>query len=157
MPNHVINHVTFDSRFDEIKEYVKGENGIFDFNEIVSMPEAVLESTKHRSSEIPLWYDWSVENWGTKWNCYEQEHSHNGFQFWTAWSTPLEVLESLSDAFPDVKITVQYADENLGYNCGTYVLQNGSIIEQEDGDYIFSCELWGYEPQEEVEEEATND
>lgn len=152
MPNHVINHVTFDSRFDEIKEYVKGENGIFDFNKIVSMPPNI-EDSKGELGGFPLWYEWSVENWGTKWNCYEQEHSHDGFQFQTAWDTPLPALESLSDAFPDVKITVQYADEDTGNNCGTYVLQNGSIIEQEEGDYQFACELWGYDPVEEEGEE----
>lgn len=152
MPNHVINHVTFDSRFDEIQEYVKGENGIFDFNKIVPMPDDVYASREILSAN-PLWYDWSVENWGTKWNCYEQEHSHNGFLFQTAWSTPLQALESLSNAFPDVKITVQYADEDTGNNCGTYVLENGSIIENEDGDYRFACELWGYEPEDEEGEE----
>lgn len=153
MPNHVINHVAFDSRLDEIREYVKGENGIFDFNKIVPMPEAVYASMDERSTGVPLWYDWSVENWGTKWNCYEIEHCHTGFQFWTAWSTPLPALESLSDAFPDVTITVKFADEDTGGgNCGSYILQGGSVQGFEEGDYEFACELWGYEPVEEEDE-----
>lgn len=158
MPNHVLNHVTFDSRFDEIREYVKGENGIFDFNKIVPMPDDVYAS-REILSENPLWYDWSIENWGTKWNCYEQEHSHNGFQFWTAWSAPEQIYIALSKQFPDVVITVDFADEDTGGyctllgNCGTIVLEQGAVQTFEQGDYEFACQLWGYEPVEEEEDE----
>lgn len=153
MPNHVINYVAFDSRLDEIREYVKSEeHGIFDFNKIVPMPDDVYASREVLSAN-PLWYDWSIENWGTKWNCYEMEHDHYGFQFWTAWSTPEAVFRALSAQFPDVTITVKFADEDTGGgNCGTYVLEGGDIQSFEEGDYEFACELWGYEPVEEDEE-----
>lgn len=154
MPNHVLNYVTFDSRLDEIREYVKGENGIFDFNKIVPMPTEVAKSTDDiTSAGMPDWYTWSVENWGTKWNCYEIEHDHNGFQFWTAWSAPEQMFIALSKQFPDVTITVQFADEDMGGgNCGVLTLQNGEC-EFTQGDYEFACELWGYEPIEDEEEE----
>ena len=153
MPNHVINHVTFDSRFNKIQEYVKGENGIFDFNKIVPMPDDVYASCEIECDGIPLWYDWSIENWGTKWNCYEQEHSHNGFQFWTAWSAPEQIFIALSRQFPNVTITVDFADEDPGgNNCGTFVLLGGDVQTFEQGDYEFACGLWGYEPVEEEEE-----
>lgn len=154
MPNHVINSVRFDSRLDEIREYVKSEeHGIFDFNKILPMPDDVHASCAIPSAD-PLWYNWSIENWGTKWNCYEIEHCHEGFSFWTAWSTPEGVMRALSAQFPDVTITVDFADEDTGGgNCGRYVLTGGDIQASYQGDYEFACQLWGYEPVEEEENE----
>ena len=154
MPNHVINSVRFDSRLDEIREYVKSEeHGIFDFNKIIPMPDDVVASMNERSFGTPLWYDWSVENWGTKWNCYEMEHCHEGFQFWTAWSAPEPIFIALSRQFPDVTITVDFADEDTGSgNCGTFILSGGDVQSFEQGDHESACQLWGYEPVEEEEE-----
>lgn len=150
MPNHVINSVRFDSRLDEIQEFVKGENGIFDFNKITPMPPDVEASTEERTAGIPLWYIWSNQHWGTKWNCYEVEHCHYGFQFLTAWDTPKPIFIALSEKFPDVTITVDFADEDTGgHNCGTFVLKQGAVETFKQGDYVFACQLWGWEPEEE--------
>lgn len=95
------------------------------------------------------WYSWRLENWGTKWNAYEQEINDNGdIVFQTAWCTPLEVIEKLSVLFPDAVFTVQYADEDLGYNCGEYQFTNGEFYEisRMDGEEYaveFANELWG--------------
>lgn len=91
------------------------------------------------------WYDWANKNWGTKWNAYEIIVEGEMFEFQTAWSTPLPVLVALSRLFDDVEFYVEYADEDLGSNCGTYTLLNGNIIAEQDEDKKFACELWGYE------------
>ena len=44
---------------------------------------------------------------------------------------------------------MDYADEDLGNNCGIYIYKNGECIHQEIGDYEFACDMWGYEPEEE--------
>ena len=162
MPNHVLNVVTFSHSLDEIREFVKGDldadgdQRIFDFNKIVPMPDDVYASMDERSSGIPLWYDWSVANWGTKWNAYEVCSIYEqGYSFWTAWSAPEQIFVALSERFPDVTITVEFADEDTGGgNCGRFVLEQGAVQTFEQGDYQFACQLWGYEPvEEEIEDE----
>ena len=74
------------------------------------------------------WYDWHVQNWGTKWDCYDVILMDDNFvQFNTAWSTPIRALVKLSELFPDVEINVRYADEDFGTNVGTYCISNGDI------------------------------
>lgn len=105
--------------------------------------------------EAKDWYDWRVKNWGTKWDCYETvvEDSECSIylEFWTAWSSPYPVLKKLSEQHPSLSIEVQYADEDFGYNCGTYTLEEGEELGFVSGDYNFACSLWGCEPDEQGE------
>lgn len=79
------------------------------------------------------WYNWSVNAWGTKWNAYDiKVVSDNVIEFDTAWSTPVNVFTKLSELYPEVEFSVEYADEDLGNNVGIYVLKNGEIIREED-------------------------
>lgn len=72
------------------------------------------------------WYNWQVENWGTKWNAYEQELTDDGrIIFQTAWSTPHLLIEKLSMKFPECVFTVKFADEDFGHNTGQYSFENG--------------------------------
>lgn len=71
--------------------------------------------------------------WGTKWNACEQkaEPEEGRCEFDTAWSCPQGVLVKLSERFPDDLISVKYADEDIGSNCGTFTLKAGQIVEQD--------------------------
>lgn len=94
------------------------------------------------------WYDWRLQNWGTKWNAYDQSLSDNQIVFQTAWNTPVEVIEKLSALFPDALFTLKYADEDLGHNCGEYQFQQGesdkiSGMEGSEDAIEFANELWG--------------
>ena len=93
---------------------------------------------------VDNWYDWKLENWGTKWGGYNSfEIDENTFEFLTAWSTPVPFFEKLSVDNPNVTIIVKYADEDLGYNVGEYHLLNGEIINeyQPDGGSFEAYEL----------------
>lgn len=72
------------------------------------------------------WYDWSIKNWGTKWNACHSLIGENCISFDTAWGYPLEVLLEVSK-YADIKVA--FADEDLGNNFGIVVLRNGSIDE----------------------------
>ena len=55
------------------------------------------------------WYDWSCENWGTKWNSVDAERTEDGesvfYNFLTAWDCPREIVDAIGDKIPsDVKI-----------------------------------------------------
>lgn len=71
------------------------------------------------------WYNWQIENWGTKWNAYEQVQVENVIEFQTAWSTPYKLFINLSKMFPEVTFEVRFADEDFGYNVGEFSLLGG--------------------------------
>lgn len=76
------------------------------------------------------WYQWNLRNWGTKWNTCDTSMQGNKIFFQTAWSTPVNVILTLSKKFPNLKFEVKYADEDFGQNLGTYECINGDIFEQ---------------------------
>lgn len=116
---------------------------ITDFNMVIPQPVNIETggcSGKHEPGII-CWRDWSIKNWGTKWNGYQPEIEHNEdgtaqLRFETAWSHPVPVIEALSTMFPEAEIQVSYADEDLGYNLGKYEILNGArteLLEIEEG------------------------
>lgn len=109
----------------------------------------------------PTWYEWSINNWGTKWNAYECSAGelaldHAELSFWTAWSPPHPVIQRLSEQYPDICIAHEWADEEFGMNCGRRQYLNGDIQEDyyPEGDeaLAFAYDLWGIEPEEETPE-----
>jgi hypothetical protein len=52
--------------------------------------------------------------------------------FDTAWSYPEPVITKMSEMFPEVEFDIAWADEDIGYNCGSYKMKNKqeSDIEQ---------------------------
>lgn len=78
------------------------------------------------------WYGWQISNWGTKWNASDVYWSddNESVSFNTAWSTPFNLFLKLSEKYPEARIEVEYADEDFGYNVGTYTLVGGVEIEE---------------------------
>lgn len=111
-----------------------------DWNEVRTAIDN-LENYGHKD-----WYTWCVSNWGTKWNSSDPTIEDNVVYFETAWSMPYEIFEALSLKFPDLKITVKYADEDIGSNCGQVEFQDGQVISIIEYDGIKACEIWGYDP-----------
>ena len=76
------------------------------------------------------WYDWSRHNWDTKWNAYDTYDNGEDISFDTAWSCPYNVILQLSKLFPEVNITLQYADEDIGQNVGVIEFYNGEEVDR---------------------------
>ena len=78
------------------------------------------------------WYEWSVENWGTKWDMYERDCSNKVLTFQTAWRTPVYWYKELAKTLPEgVIIKVEYASEDFGYHTGLFELSNSGVVEHE--------------------------
>lgn len=78
----------------------------------------------------PTWYEWAHKNWGTKWNaceCAEVNENTKSICFQTAWSTPFPVIVKLSEMFPNIEIQTEFADEDIGQNCGKYTFKGGEL------------------------------
>ena len=128
MPNHITNiiAVSGDERRIQamLKEIQIDEYGVgsLDFNKIIPMPGDVDS------------HNWCIANWGTKWNSYGYT-ADTGFKdgkltFLTAWSAPHPILQRLSEMFPDIVFEHEWADEDIGRNCGRYVYFDGERIEE---------------------------
>ena len=70
------------------------------------------------------WYNWRVQNWGTKWDAYSLEIDDvdmpNGFEvtFETAWSPPEEVCYAIKEQYDDLSVSWFYDEpgcEVAGY------------------------------------------
>jgi hypothetical protein len=130
MPNYVRNRLTLkgeESKIKELLKQIKGKKTLFDFNKVIPMPENVKQSMGEPGLN-PLWYSWSIENWGVKWNAAETDDDRNNDStryFETAWSVPYPVISNLSELFPDVEMQLMWADEDASFNTGIAVFKDG--------------------------------
>lgn len=104
------------------------------------------------------WYGWSNANWGTKWDAMEvsaDRESENEISicFQTAWSAPDPIYQVLTVKYPKLNFDVQFADEDLGSNCGTFKAENGILSFEAPGNeeesFDFACKVWDLDPDEE--------
>jgi hypothetical protein len=114
------------------------------------------------------WYDWALNNWGTKWGAYDATEwdvteGENGnatasISYNTAWSPATAFYINASEKFPTLAFDTQYADEGGGFVCETSY-ENGEVTENIDYDWdsadgIEVREAVGYGPLPEDEEET---
>jgi hypothetical protein len=132
------------------------------FEVLFDLSEEEIDLTKkyinnHINHGAIHWYDWRIKNWGTKWGAYSQQLDGDTIKFQTAWSTPQPVIKKLSELFPNVLFSVEYADEDIGTNCGGYSYQNGELtdnfIPNKDEAAEFACEILEIDPAELAKEE----
>lgn len=78
------------------------------------------------------WYDWSIANWGSKDNAYgytiDRQIDDDQIYCLTAWTAPHPILQKLSEMYPDITFEHEWADEDIGMNCGRYVYYDGERI-----------------------------
>ena len=148
---------TEDSKPCDSKENVLGEDYFIrikaDFDAVGAYALQNVRRYGH-----PGWYSWRLANWGCKWDAWDVRIESISskklrIDFTTANSTPTQALMALSKLFPTVLFDNQYADEDIGYNCGWAKYLNGEVTEEDTplggNDSIdFACDVWGYDPEE---------
>jgi len=83
------------------------------------------------------WYEWSIENWGTKWNARDSElfaYERAGeveIAFETAWSPPLPVINAMGRMFPDHSFRLEYREGGVGFQ-GCVVVKGKDCTQWED-------------------------
>ena len=138
MPNWTSNRVVIKGDTDTlktIKEALQNKDRPFDFNKIIPMPDTVyrgdLGPDERKLYGDNNWYDWRVRNWGTKWNAYNTylDKENNTIEFDTAWACPLEFLYKFAEMCDkyDVRFEGKWADEDCGYNVGTFYSDDGQF------------------------------
>ena len=102
------------------------------------------------------WYDWSCENWGTKRGaCHTYYVDENNIEFDTAWSCPFKIFEEISKKY-NTRVEVEFADEDIGNNCGIVIYDKGEEIDFIGGDRELAYRVWDY-TDEEIEEVERED
>jgi hypothetical protein len=95
------------------------------FNEFVPMPTELVDTRSPSLTPnkefiekygFDNWYDWSVANWGVKWDAGDfqfQNVSDTKFivYFTTAWGPPANFIEKLAKLFPKLTITNEWSEE----------------------------------------------
>lgn len=143
MPNWVLNVLEVDGDAAEKKRFVehaKSERQDLDFNRFKEVPKELIETAEtHYPKSDPRheerlkeramlkekygfegWYDWCVQNWGTKWNACEVEFNDERewvrspyYIFQTAWDAPVPIVLEMSRQFPNLEFSLE-SDEESG-------------------------------------------
>lgn len=164
MPNWVTNKgtITADKQtIDFIVDKITSGNSNFDFNNIIPEPTRkedcdpkyyATEENHLQPSECKPWfnwYDWHYDYWGTKWNAcdawtYRPSDNVLMISFETAWCFPSPIWERLAQDYPTAIFNVDFADEDLGNNCGYFEAHNGKPHTEWVDTVEFACSVWGY-------------
>jgi len=169
MPNHIESRLILGGDKKQIKKLqetiqsnkVDEENGKayfmpIDFEKVIPMPDDLFKGNLGEAEKKKYgkhnWYDWSVDNWGTKWNAYDMNEEvpeiiepsnalrfrkDEGsfvitcYHFNTAWSPVPKVIAKLSEMFPDIIMRYSYVDEGGGF-AGYDYYKEGEILEEHD-------------------------
>tara|TARA_R100001143_G_scaffold41003_1_gene37294 strand:- start:492 stop:959 length:468 start_codon:yes stop_codon:yes gene_type:complete len=155
MPNWTYNNVQFvgktEDNVKQLKDLLKSKDNDFDFNNIIPQPKELTDTVsgsenakpqwqKDRSEDLKgrygfdNWYDWSINNWGTKWNSCNTEVELNknvlNYTFETAWDCPREIAKALLH----MKETI-LKDISIDWNC-EHEDGNEEEVLIEDGSFI---------------------
>jgi len=87
------------------------------------------------------WYNWSIREWGTKWDIdgsdettiVDQDESSITYDFSTAWGPPQAFLRRLAAAYPVLTFTMLWSEQGVGaYGLVSFV--DGALWSHEDWD-----------------------
>lgn len=95
------------------------------------------------------WYEWCIENWGTKWNCCDFKSNEDTMAYVTAWDFSDNIILKISEEYPDAVFKCKFADENFGASGGIVEIQNGKkIFENYDITDEEKTNIWNVEIEE---------
>ena len=134
-------------RFKEFAYAISPGNTEFeplDFNQFVPQPPEVVASVTDEHAQRPLWYEWRVKNWGTKWGPRIEDDyiirdriENSGrlmYKFDTAWSPPTPVVLAMSRMFSTLEFELEYWEGSVGFH-GVFKASNGQVRVNQVHDY----------------------
>lgn len=152
MPNWCQNEVVINGSPEAVKALLEkasegttdGAKNTFSMGNLVPMPEELNEGTG--------WYQWNIDNWGTKWDLDQSETKIEYFEssgiawvtmyYQTAWSPNEAFWQKVSSLYPSLYIDLRYAEEGMNF-IGQMMLKSGLIMEStcrdlEVSDYVLA-------------------
>ena len=86
---------------------------------------------------VDNWYDWTNNNWGTKWGDYnakitegedDDEPHRIAITFETAWSPPVQGMAAVAAQFPDLEFSLYSYEKGMQYQTG-HEYEGGKLVE----------------------------
>ncbi len=122
-----------------------------EFDDIVKLGEQAFRNLEKYG--FTDWYEWRLHNWGTKWNACNTLlcDDMTTIYFDTAWSPSVPVVQKFAEKYPQLKITHDYAEEQIAFFCGKHEYENGKVVARNDFEeyskeaYEMYFDLWGCE------------
>lgn len=105
------------------------------------------------------WYDWSIANWGTKWNSYsfhpivENPTNEHEFMFDTAWSTPEPIWDALAEKFPTLFFDIVGFDEGWNFAVKGTIEDGENYITVYEANANIYEQTYGYAPEKEEDDD----
>ena len=132
MPNWCNNTIKVQAtkeRIDEFEKFLNENDGKDWFTHFRPLPEELINEG---------WYEWSINNWGCKWNCDAnnwERIDENTISFWfdSPWGPPLTLYEFMVDEEYDVRAS--YHEEGMAF-VGEFVDGFDNCYEYEDLDSL---------------------
>jgi hypothetical protein len=136
--------LTFVRNVKGSKKY-ETEGRDFDFNHFIPQPDNLFRDNLSTDKEkelkqqgIPDWYNWNVENWGTKWNAHCEIVDFNGgdavFHLETAWADPRPVIHKMIEMYPNLSFIIEGEEESQSY--GIYIDSAKDFYGEEEPSYV---------------------
>ena len=179
MPNWCNNNIDITGPADKIKalwDAAQAEGGGL-LNAMVPMPVELKDTVKGSNGDAVNWYDWSVTNWGTKWDVdlegIEYTDNEDGTAsisgyFDSAWAPPVEAYNRFLEANEDCSLTASYYemgcdfaglydngdDEHLENLRDEYDLpedEQSDLFKRLDEEYALSEQFAEYDDDDEIE------
>lgn len=112
----------------------------------LKIEEFVFAYRAYRRTGFADWYDWSVENWGSKWDMDILHIEASTIEFQTPWNFPEPAIAALVKKYPSIYFTGEWAE----YYSGEFYCSDSMLEVFVDADYSReACEryfsLWGGE------------
>lgn len=147
MPNWCYNKLQIGgttSEVDELKTIMKDG---FSLEKISPTPKELMNTPMPRPSKpsevaLPVWYNWRLDNWGTKWDVLHltldkekkvnfssltrKGHRVAEAEFQTAWSPPIKALRTLSERLMRLIFTLSYSDDMMNFS-GKATIKGGEV------------------------------
>ena len=111
----------------ELKDFskkTKTKKVMFTFEKLFPIPKGYNEGDK--------WYNWSIKNWGTKWDAYPDSVSRDEDEylievsFCTAWGPPIEWLVKVSKIYKKLTFIIHYKETGMGFE-GVAKVKKGKL------------------------------
>jgi len=182
MPNHVTIEMTVSGDREIVKEFAEShfiantnpdrkswqDKCFFEFSTIIPMPACMHGTTsptpdndvvgaglREKMYGASNWYEWSINNWGTKWGAYDVDANLDmgefgdsvQVRFQTAWSLPEPIFAELAELYPELTFEIRCCEEG-GFFAGELTYTGGEVIDNlvdGEGWNEYAAEFYGYD------------
>lgn len=131
MPNWCENTLTVFGAEKDLKKFVeeaKSDEEPLSFAKTAPEPDYSQVKVKSTYPSITkkefvdteeAWWDWRIQNWGTKWDLSEVQFEDYGdfveYSFMSAWSPPVEWLKIVSERYPKLEFKLKYDEPGMAF------------------------------------------